>query len=491
MGVDVDRTDFSAEDHRRFAARLRDELVALAELLRRPGFGEGPTTIGAELELSLIDDDARPHLVNDRVLATAGDPRIALEIDAFNVEINAPPLAIAGRPFEALRRELDDALATVRDAAAEHDARPVAVGILPTVAQEHLDIAALTNRKRYEALAKAIRALHGGPFHLRIRGDDALDVDSDDVTAEGATTSFQVHLRVPPRAFAAAYNAALIACGPTLAIACNAPLFLGRRLWAETRVALFRQATDDREGVLGDEWRPARVSFGHGFVRASALELFAESVALHAPVLPVSDDEDPIARARAGGVPRLSSLRLHHGTVWHWNRAVYDDAAGGHLRIELRALPAGPSVIDMVANAAFAIGLVLGLVPRIDALLPGFLFGHARRSFYQAARFGLDAELLWPSRLGELVVPRRARDLIPELIPIARDGLTDAGVDPAEAARWLDVIAARVDVGVTGARWQRRMLDALGGPSSQALRALVERYVVESASGRPVHEWPL
>ncbi len=489
MGVEVDRVEFTAEDHQRFAARLRDELVALAEVLRRPGFGEGPATIGAELELSLVGDDARPRLVNDQVLATARDPRVGLEIDAFNLEINTPPLPLAGRPFEALRVELEDALSVIRRAAAQHGARPIAIGILPTVSEEHLAHGVLSARARYAALSRAIRDLHGGPFPLHIEGEDTLDVVADDVSFEGATTSFQVHLRVPPRAFASAYNAALIATGPLLAVACNAPLFLGRRLWDETRVALFRQATDDRRGALEGDWRPGRVSFGHGFARVGALELFAESVALHAPVLPVVDDEEPIACARAGGVPRLSSLRVHHGTVWRWNRAVYDDTAGGHLRIELRALPAGPTTIDMVANAAFAIGLVLGLAPRVESLLPGFLFGHARRNFYEAARHGLDAEILWPARAGERVTPRRAGERVPELIAIAREGLVDAGVDRAEASRWLDVVAARADAGVTGARWQRRALERLGGARPAALARLVEAYLIESASGRAVHSW--
>src|SRR6185295_670300 len=156
------------------------------------------------------------------------------------------------------------------------------------------------------------------------------------------------------------------------------------RLWEETRVALFRQATDDRRDP-SVEWRPARVSFGHGWVRHGALELFAESVLQHAPLLPIASDEDARARVRAGDVPELVELRLHQGTIWRWNRAVYDPTAGGHLRIELRALPAGPSLPDMLANAAFLLGLTLALAPDAERLVTALTFGQARLNFYAAA----------------------------------------------------------------------------------------------------------
>jgi len=235
------------------------------------------------------------------------------------------------------------------------------------------------------------------PFRIRIDGADPLDVLCDDVTFEGANTSLQIHLRVEPAVFAATFNAAQIATAPVLAAAGNSPLFLGHRLWTETRVALFRQAVDERIATAEEDWHPGRVSFGHGWVRRGAHELFAESVALHRPLLPLVASEEPLALVRDGGTPALDELRLHHGTVWPWNRAVYDPTNGGHLRIELRALPAGPSAIDMTANAAFLIGLTLALSGEGDRLVNALTFGQCRRNFYEAARRGLDADLLWPS----------------------------------------------------------------------------------------------
>jgi hypothetical protein len=268
-------------------------------------------------------------------------------------------------------------------------------------------------------------------------------------------------------------------------------LFLGHRLWEETRIALFKQAVDER-GDLPDSWRPpARVSFGSGWVREGAHELFAEGVSLHPPLLPVSGDEDALAIVRAGGVPRLAELRLHNGTVWRWNRAIFDPEGGGHVRVELRALPSGPTRADMLANAAFLLGLTLALRDETRWMLPAFPFEYARRNFYRAAQHGLDAELLWPTRTTPSPQPVRAADLVPQLIDQAYEGLVSAGVDDAEAGRRLAIVSARVASGQTGARWMRRQLAKLerGSSRDEALPALVELYHAEASSERPVHEW--
>jgi hypothetical protein len=258
-------------------------------------------------------------------------------------------------------------------------------------------------------------------------------------------------------------------------------------------VALFRQAVDERIAAAEEDWRPARVSFGHGWVREGAVELFAEGVALHPPLMPLLGQEEPLPCVRRGEVPALEELKLHHSTIWRWNRAVYDPSAGGHLRVELRALPAGPSVIDMAANAAFLVGLTLALAPDARRLVSALTFGQARRNFYEAARHGLDAELLWPSSCPPSPRPVPAAALVGILLPLAGDALRMAGVDAGEVDAPLDVIAARVARRQTGAGWQRRTLARLEErlPRGPALRELVARYRHLADAGRPVHEWPV
>jgi gamma-glutamyl:cysteine ligase YbdK (ATP-grasp superfamily) len=492
VGVEIDRDEFGEDEFERFEERLQASLAALAELLSRPGFGKGAATTGAELELCLVDAAARPLLRNLDVLADCTDERVTTEFSRFNLEVCTHPRPLAGEPFRALGAQFEELLAHIGGAAERHGGRIVAVGILPTLATPHVQTGAMTDLARYRALSRGIRRLRNAPFSVEISGADPLALEVDDVTCEGAMTSLQLHLRVEPADYVDSYNAAQLATAPVLAAAGNSPVFLGHRLWEETRVALYKQAVDERDDV-SESWRPARVSFGNGWAREGPLELFAETVALHPPLLPVLSDEDPLERLRAGGVPRLSELRLHHGTVWRWNRAIFDPADGGHLRIELRALPAGPSVIDMQANLAFLTGLTLGLRAEADWMTAALPFRHAERNFYRAAQHGLDAMLLWPSRRPPSPQPVRARTLIHRLLPVARRGLAEAGVASEEAEPLLALIAARVDVGQTGARWQRAALEQLEAdrPREAALEAMLERYLEHAASGAPAHTWPL
>ena len=495
MGLAIQQEEFQPEDHERFSRRLTESLEALRALLARPGFGVGTCTIGAELEMSLVDAAGFPLPVNRQVLAQTVDPRVTLELDRFNLEVNLRHGPLAGRPFTALRAEFEDALREVRRAAATQGARVAVIGILPTLREADLGRGALTGLPRYRALSAAIRARRASPFHVSIHGpDDALALTWDDVTLEGANTSLQYHLRVAPADFARIYNAAQLATAPVLAVSSNSPLFLGRRLWDETRVALFRQAVDDRgEPGEGGFQSQARVSFGYGWVREGAYELFAESVALHPPLLPVLGKESPLERVKAGGLPGLDELRLHQSTVWRWNRAIYDPKDSGHLRVELRALPAGPTVVDMVANGVFLLGLTLALAEGVDTLLPALPFVHACGNFVRAARQGLDAEMLWPADAAPSPRPVPVVELVPRLLPVARRGLVAAGVDAAEADALLGIIERRVALRRTGARWQREVLALLEAhmPRADALAAMLERYLRHADSGEPVHTWPV
>jgi gamma-glutamyl:cysteine ligase YbdK (ATP-grasp superfamily) len=495
MGLAIQQEEFRPEDYTRFSQRLAEDLEALRALLARPGFGAGPCTIGAELELYLVDKEGFPLPINRQVLGQTVDPRVTLELDRFNLEVNLRPGPLAGRPFSGLRAEFEDTLREVRRAAATQGARVAVIGILPTLREVDLGREALTGLPRYRALSAAIRRRRAAPFQVDISGEESLALTWDDVTLEGANTSLQYHLRVAPGDFARLYNAAQLATAPVLAVAGNSPVFLGRKLWDETRVALFRQAVDDRgePGEQGFRQPHARVSFGHGWVREGAYELFAEAVALHPPLLPVLSPESPLERAAAGGLPDLGELRLHQGTVWSWNRAIYDPKDSGHLRIELRSLPAGPTVVDMVANGAFLLGLTLGLAERVDALLPALPFLHACGNFLRAAREGLDAELMWPADEAPSPRPATALELVPRLLPVARRGLLLAGVDAAEADAMLGIIEQRVAKRTTGARWQRQVLSRLEArmPRQDALAAMLERYLTHAESGAPVHTWPV
>jgi hypothetical protein len=313
--------------------------------------------------------------------------------------------------------------------------------------------------------------------------------DTGGQAAEGPTG--MVHLRVNPAAFTHTYNAVQLATAPVLAVAGNSPTFLGHRLWEETRIALCKQSIDDRDG-RGPRRRLARMAFGTGWLREGPLALFTEAVRLHQPLLPILSNQDPLAGGNEGQAPPLAELRLHQGTVWRWNRAIYDPALGGHLRIEMRALPAGPVVIDMLANAAFLVGLSLWLAEQEESWTWRLSFERAEHGFYRAAQHGLAAELTWPFEDHGRLRTLPAAKLVPELLPAAREGLMNAAVAAEEADHLLGVIAARVSSGQTGAVWQRRMLAALEPRLGRqhALAAMLERYLELAATDQPVHSWP-
>jgi gamma-glutamyl:cysteine ligase YbdK (ATP-grasp superfamily) len=489
LGQNLDNCEFDENSQAAFRARLDECLDALRLLHDRETFGVGPTTIGAELELFLIDDDAAPAPLNQKIREAARDPRIALELDRFNLELNSTPVPLAGHPFAALGREFEELLGLLSKQARSHDTRVVAIGILPTVAIEALRNSAITDLPRYTTLNHALRNGRGSPFEICIAGDDPLVTHADDVAFEGANTSFQVHLRVNPADFAATFNAIQLATAPVVAASGNSPLFLGHRLWEETRIALFKQAVDNRTIPPTGRKPQPRVSFGQGWAQQGALELFAEAVELHSPLLPVISDENPVEIATAGEVPSLRELRLHQGTVWRWNRPVYDGGQGGHLRVELRSLPAGPTIVDMLANSALHIGLALGLASDFGDDIQKFDFEEARTNFYRAAQFGLSAELAWP-RDGR-VIHRPAGELVLDLLPVARRGLIEANVNADEVDQLLGIVRERVDSGQTGAVWQRRWFERLRLEVGRdaALAQLVERYLANSTDGQPVHTW--
>lgn len=488
---DVDRDTFDDHDYDRMRDRLQQCLAALDVLLGRPGFGVGPRTVGAELELFLIDGQGHPLARNTEVRSRAADPRVTLEVDRFNVEGNLTPVALAGRPFTAMRTEMDEIMAAVTHAAGALGGGAVAIGTLPTLEPEDLGDSAVTDDPRYKALDHRLRVLRRQPYRIDIAGEDHLVAEATDVSLEGANTSFQLHLRVDPGRFADTYNAAQIATAPVLAVAGNSPFFLAHRLWDETRIALFQQSVDHRND-LARRVMPARVSFGNHWLERSAMEIFAEAVRTHDPLLAVVSDEDPRTAVNVGAVPGLAELRMHLSSVWTWNRAVYDPQEGGHLRIEMRALPAGPTAVDMAANGAFLLGLTLAVAEEAGAWTGILAIEQARDNFYRAAESGLDAVLLSPFSRGGLE-PAPARELALRLLGPARDALLRAGVEGEDIDPLFAVLEGRITSGRTGAQWQRDVVAATESQlgRSRAMAAMTRRYVDAAASREPVHTWPL
>jgi gamma-glutamyl:cysteine ligase YbdK (ATP-grasp superfamily) len=481
MGQSLGKDTFTPADHDTFRVRITEQLEALKSIIEQPRFSSGPASIGAELELYILDKHQQPAAQNLALLDLMQQPLLTEELNQFNLEFNLSPVAAKGNPFTKMTEELSPVLEQLQHKASSLECKIAAIGILPTLSSAHLNRDFMTDLPRYRALTNELSALKGEPFLVDINGLDSLKMRSDEVTLEGANTSFQVHLKVPAERFAALYNAAQLTTPLVLALAGNSPTFLGQRLWHETRIALFKQSIDNRIPAL-TKWRqPARVSFGHGWVRESAWELFAENVALYRPLMPyVFGDNKPFAE-----------LSLHHGTVWSWNRAVFEPNHGGHLRIEYRALPAGPTTLDMMANAAFAIGLTNSLSYEIDDLLTKLPFQYAEYNFYRAAQSGLNTNILWPQTTQHGLRESAITDVITSLINKAADGLAQLDVDSAEINSLMGVIEKRLSTQQTGSNWQLKRLEKYSAQYSndKAMHCMLRDYMENSQQGEEVAKW--
>ncbi len=491
MGLSITRDQFRPEDYVRFSQRLTECLDVLAQMLAEPDFGGDVSSWGAELELYLVDARGAAAHRNAQVLEAVDDAHFTPELNRFNLEYNSRPVVASATPLSTLEADFESAMERLRHTMAGSGAAPMAIGILPTLIEQDFGLEHMTDLPRYHALTSALKQVGSGDFRVHINGEPPLQMTRDDVTFEGANTSFQVHYRVKPSRFAALYNGLLLATPIVLGIAGNSPTFFGHRLWDETRVPLFKHSIDSRP--RSTDWRaPARVSLGHGYLRHSAYELFAESVAIHPLLLPVCAEGDYAAQWQRGEAPGLDELRMHQNTIWSWLRPVYDPADGGHLRIELRALPAGPSIVDMLANAAFYIGLGEAFTERIEQMLPTIPFHYAKYNFYRAAQFGAGAQLAWPILSRHCLESRQLGSLAAGLLPLAREGLQRAGVAKAEIELYLAVIEERIANGQTGAVWQLRQLERMNSPwpaPASALATLVAGYRERQNAGLPVAQW--
>ncbi|MFL6133956.1 MAG: glutamate--cysteine ligase [Nocardioidaceae bacterium] len=489
MGEKVAQQEFTREDRTRYREKVRRCLDVFARMLREARFDADAPMTGLEIELNLVDEVGDPALKNAEALEAIADPDFQTELGQFNLEINVSPKRLKDRGFtefeEGVRASLNDA----ESKAAKVGAHMVMIGILPTLSAGHMSPDSITPNPRYQLLGDQILAARGEDIVIDISGPERLRTTSDSIVPEAACTSTQLHIQVSPEDFAAYWNASQAVAGVQLALGANSPFLLGRELWRETRIPLFEQATETRSEELKVQGVRPRVWFGERWIN-TIFDLFEENVRYFPALLPVIDDEDPIHKLESGHTPALAELRLHNGTIYRWNRPVYDVVDDTpHLRVENRVLPAGPTVADTMANAAFYFGLVRTLAEHERPLWSQMSFSAAEENFHVAARQGIDAQVYWPG-LGqvpatELVVRR--------LLPMARAGLDSWGVLPDERDRLLGIIEQRCIVGQNGASWFaerfHQRVGANGGDRLDALRATLNQYRERMHTNEPVHTW--
>lgn len=488
MGEQQIKYELEGERRRNFTKRLLTDLRALETMIEEGQFERDNPRIGAEQEMFLVGANLRPASAALEMLAALDDPHFTTELALFNLECNLDPVAFTGDCFGALERQLDGLLTRARKVAADLGVDVLLTGILPTIQKSDLTLANLTPKPRYFALNRVLSEMRGGDYDFHIQGLEEMSLRHDSMMVEACNTSFQVHIQVPSEDFARLYNIAQLASAPVLAAACNSPMLLGRRLWHETRIAVFQQAIDTRVSHQNVRERSPRVTFGTRWVEKSVLELYREDLARFRSLLDGEQNEDPFAELAQGRAPQLYALKLHNSTVYRWNRACYGITNGKpHLRIENRILPSGPTVIDEVANAAFWLGLVRGIALHHEDITKEITFEETMMNFYSAARSGLYAQFHWFEHKG---IPVQEL-VLDHLLPVAAEGLGSAGVQKDSIDRYLGVIERRVRARQTGSRWMLRSFSSMDNSLNMGTRvnALVAATLSRQKEGKPVSEW--
>jgi hypothetical protein len=491
VGQEVSARTFSRLDRQQYRRKVHACLDVFARMLSESRFHPERRSFGLEVELNLTDEAGDPALVNAAALEAIADPSFQTELGQFNVEINVPPRRLEGKVFSELEHHARASLNDAESRAKTVGAHMMIIGILPTVGEEHLTAESFSASSRYTLLNEQIFAARGEDLEISIGGVERLHRHADTIAPEAACTSVQLHQQVDPEGFAQYWNAAQAIAGVQVAIAANSPFFYGKELWRETRIALFEQATDTRPEELKSQGVRPRVWFGERWI-TSIFDLFEENVQYFPALLPVCEDEDPLATLERGGTPRLGELRLHNGTIYRWNRPIYDVVGDQpHLRVENRVLPAGPTVVDILANAAFYYGLLRVLSDDERPVWSQMSFSAAEENFHAGARDGIEAQVYWPG-LGQ--VPA-AELVLRRLLPLAHDGLQRWGIDGADIDRLLTVVERRCVTLRNGASWQASVFhhlhEAHRMDRREALRQMTRQYRELMHSNQPVHDWPV
>ncbi len=479
------------KDLNNFTKHLLKDIHALERMVEERWFNEGPIHIGAEQEICIVDKHFKPAPKAMDLLEHLDDKYFTTELARFNIEANLEPLEFKGNCFSSLENNINSLLADLIKVGDKEQVNFVLTGILPTIRKFDLGIDNLTPLQRYRALIDAIEELRGKYCELHIEGMDELNIKHDSAMLEACNTSFQVHLQTRPDDFVKMYNISQVLAAPSLSISCNSPMLFGKRLWAETRIALFQQSIDTRVTSEHLRDRSPRVTFGNDWLHKSIVEMYKEDVARFRVLLMSDLEDDVMAQMDQGITPKLKSLMIHNSTVYRWNRACYGISPNKkpHLRIENRLFPSGPSVVDEVSNAAFWIGLMNAFNDTYSDITKLIDFDSAKDNFTSSAREGLNTSVAW---LNNKKVNMREL-LKEELIPMAKEGLLHHDVDKKDADRYMDVISARLESGQTGTQW---MIDSQlnlqkDANKEEVLTAITASMVEHQKNNKPIHEWEL
>ncbi len=476
-----------AYDREKMYRLALNDIEAFELMLKNKQFVGGKPWIGAEQELCLVDPKGKPATTALEVLKSINDPHFTNELALFNLEINLDPLPLAGPSFEGMHTSLLNLMQKGYDLAPKYNSNLLMTGILPTLQYHHLQFEYMTPEERYRTISNTLMDIRGKDFEIYLQGVDEIIMSLDSVLFEACNTSFQLHLQIESDEFVNKHNWSQMISGPVLAGCVNSPLLFGNELWAETRVALFKQSLDTRSSQKFLRKKLPRVYFGNDWIKNSAADLWKNDISRFPLVVSSDELDDSMAILQKGEIPDLRAIRLHNGTTYTWNRLCYGfSKKQPHLRIECRYLPSGPTAIDEIANFAFWIGLMEHEPPGGKEFWKNIDFKEAKYNFIKAARSGLSTVFNW---MGEYISARRL--ILDHLLPMAEEGLKKSNVAPEDIKKYLGVFEKRIRKDITGSEWTVRNYRKINKEYSDviSLRELVKQMLVYQKENTPLYEW--
>lgn len=481
----------TGDEKKAFLRHLIDDILALEQMEQTGMIEAGVTRIGAEQEFCLVGQDLRPSMSGPEVLGRVNEPHFTSELAKWNLEINLDPQDFNGNCFSRMHGQLDELLALARQHASAVNDKVILAGILPTIRKSELDFKNMTPNPRYKVLDKIMKEQRGEDFNLYIEGVDEVSLKHDSILFEACNTSFQIHLQISPEEFVDRYNWAQMISGPVLSACVNSPVLLGKELWSETRIALFRQSIDIRNTGNYIRERQPRVAFGRKWLENNAAAIFKDDISQYNLLITGDIERSSTEVLEQGGVPELRAMNLHNGTIYKWNRACYGIGGGvPHLRIENRYIPSGPTTIDEMAATVFWTGLMMGMPEKHrGAWSKKMFFQDVRSNFLKAAQHGMANEFKWFSRNVEAT--RLVNDI---LLPMAEEGLHGHGIPEEEYLPYLKVIEERAAKKQTGANWMIESIRSArsnGKSRDEALLLVTDSMDGQCKEGAPVHEWSI
>ncbi|WP_419419852.1 hypothetical protein ACNVED_00675 [Legionella sp. D16C41] len=468
-------TKISKLRYREFDKRLLAETNLLEQWFIEQIFIERELEAGAEIELFLLDDKYNPAPDNLKFIKKVNDAALIPEVGKAHLEINTCHVHLCKDGLSKLHQNVLKFWQQCCDVARRNHYHLALIGTLPTATEKHLAIKYLTNKKRYHLINSCIwEHCSGKPILIDLLGAEHLKLPLHSLTINGLISAFQIHIQMGLSQSVKYYNIAQAIAGPMLALACNSPFLLGKHIFADTRVFLFEQALTlprfDR--ALGFKC----CMFGISYLKNSFFELFDQNYQFFPRLIPEISYKSSI--------DNMFHVRRQNSVIYRWNRPVIDFNNKGqpHLRIEHRGLSTGPTIIDMIANAAFFYGLLSYFSLQstsIEHLLPFYL---AKNNFFEAARHGFNAQFTW--FLGKKM---NACLLLKELIPKARKGLLALGINNSDIELYLDIIAERIDKRMNGSAWQCQFISKYG----RDFHNLLEVYLHNQEQELPVAQWAI